>query len=123
MKSSTHLPSNKTFWLIKAKSFLGKKRKNVQALPSYRTKQRLQVTLHHTSSLRSDAQRLQRHPNNVGARRSRICPVTANKLFTAAMNLLESASSTGMPASDSGFQTLGRGPLIDRLFLKNGTHC
>lgn len=37
--------------------------------------------------------------------------MTANKLLTAAMIRLASASSTGMPATDSGSQTQGQGPL------------
>lgn len=116
LKSRAHLPCNKAFLLIK------KNTKNIKALQSM-TKQRLQVTLHHSSSLRSDAQRLRRHPNNVGARRSEICPVTANKLLTAAMNRLASSTSTGMQASDSSSQTRAEEPLIVCLILQRGTHC
>ncbi len=118
--SSTHLPRNKTFLSIKQKPFLYK---NTQRALLSKIKQRFQVTLHHSSSLRSDAQRLWHHPNNVGARRSEICPVTANKLLPAAMNRLASASSTGMQTSDSGSQTQGQGPLTVHLILQTGTHC
>ncbi len=86
-------------------------------------KRRLQVTLHHSLSLRSDAQGLWHHPNNVGAWRSEICPVTANKLLPAAMNRLASASSTGMQTSDSASQTQGRGPLMVRLILQRDKLC
>lgn len=74
------------------------------------------MTLYHSLSLGSDTWRLWHHPNNVGALRSQICPVTANKLLAAARNLLERASSTGMQASDSGSLGAADGPLDFTLF-------
>lgn len=109
------------FCQLKKPLFLKICTKIISALLS-NTEQTFHVTLNHLLCLRSDAHRQRRHPNNVGERRSEICPVTANKMLTTTMNLLASASSTGMQASDSGSQSQSQEPLLVQSILQRGTN-